>query len=118
MDEAALWSRALSDAEVLTLYRRGANRVKFQVRNCTSSTCADIPAWQGPDGTAATWFTELNNNQLPLTGLGNVLTGSPSMLWSDFPSIIKINRYMQYKFTLETDNVTYSPNVKTAGPGR
>ncbi len=118
MDENALWSRALSDAEVATLYRRGINRVKFQVRNCTSSTCADNPTWQGPDGTATTWFTELNNNSVPLTGLGNVLTGAPNMLWSVFTSITKINRYMQYKFTLETDNTTYSPNVKTAGPGR
>jgi trimeric autotransporter adhesin len=117
-DEAALWHRLLSDAEILELYRRGANRVRIQVRNCTSSTCADNPAWQGSDGTAATYFTELNNNSNQLTQLGTVQVGSPSMTMSNFSSVTKTNRYIQYKFILDTDNTTYSPDIKSIGPGR
>lgn len=118
VDEAALWHRVLSDAEIVELYRRGANRLKIQVRNCTSATCADNPGWQGPDGTATTWFTELNNNSNQLTGLGTVQAGSATLLFSNFPAVTKTNRYMQYKFTLETDNTTFRPDVKTIGPGR
>lgn len=33
VDEAAVWSRALTAPEVLELYRRGANRLKYQVRS-------------------------------------------------------------------------------------
>ncbi len=118
IDEVALWSRVLTDAEILEVYRRGINRVKIQVRNCTSSTCADNPAWQGPDGTATTWFTELNNNSNQLTGLGTVQTGLPTLLFTNFPSVLRSTRYMQYKFVLETDNTTYMPNVNIVGPGR
>ena len=47
IDEPAVWGRALSDAEVATLYRRYSNRVKLQVRTCTSNTCSDNPNWGG-----------------------------------------------------------------------
>jgi hypothetical protein len=117
-DEAAMWYRALADAEVLELYRRGANRLRIQVRNCTSSTCADNPAWQGPNGTATTYFTELNNNSNQSTQLGTVQAGTPSILLSNFGSVTKSNRYIQYKILFDTDNTTYSPDIKTAGPGR
>ncbi len=117
-DEVAYWHRALSDAEILEIYRRGINRVKIQVRNCTSATCADNPAWQGPDGTATTWFTEINNNSNQLTGLGTPQAGLPTMLFTNFAAILRSTRYMQYKFVLETDNTTYMPNVNVVGPGR
>lgn len=118
VDEAALWHRVLKDEEIVELYRRGANRVKIQIRNCTSSTCSDNPAWQGPDGAATTYFTELNNNSNQLSQLGTVQTGSPTLLFSNFPSVTRSSRYMQYKFILETDDTTYRTDVKTIGPGR
>lgn len=91
VDEVGIWSRALSPTEVLELYRRGANRVKYQARSCIEGTCAcksystspvgsvsdcdgdgttnnndtsDSHAadWIGPDGTASTFFSELHNN--------------------------------------------------------
>ena len=41
IDEVAIWNRALSDGtnngtinEVLELYRRGANRVRYQIQTC------------------------------------------------------------------------------------
>jgi trimeric autotransporter adhesin len=37
IDEVAVWSRGLSSSEILQLYRRGANRVRYQVRSCSDS---------------------------------------------------------------------------------
>lgn len=117
-DEAAYWSRALSDAEMIELYRRGGNRTKFQIRVCPDSTCSTNPTWRGPDNTASTYFTEINNNSNQATGLGTVQTTAPVILYSNFPSIVLTQRYFQYRVILERDTTTYSPDIKTAGPGR
>lgn len=45
LDEVALWHRALSASEVHALYRRGASRVRFDVRGCAEATCAADPPW-------------------------------------------------------------------------
>lgn len=39
IDEVAIWSRDLSATEIQQLYRRGANRVKYQVKSCVDSSC-------------------------------------------------------------------------------
>ncbi len=39
IDEVAIWSRGLIDTEIQELYRRGANRVKLQVKNCIDPSC-------------------------------------------------------------------------------
>lgn len=114
LDELAIWTRALSATEVQQLYRRGANRVKFQVRSCLSPTCADNPTWLGPDGSSSTYFTELNNNNLPESGLGAVRTASPVMTYADFISLILPNtQYYQYQMTLESDSTTLVPSIRT-----
>lgn len=111
-DEFAVWSRALSAAEILQVYRRGANRLKFQVKSCVQPNCSDIATWLGPNGTNSTYFTEINNNGIPNTGLGTVLTTSPNMIFANFPSLtIPTNRFFQYQTTFETDNTTYSPDI-------
>jgi len=92
MDEVAIWSRALTDAEVLQVYQRGASRLKFQTRTCASSGCSDDPNganWKGPDGTASTYFSELSNTAV------SIATASPSMT---------NNRYFQYRAIFETDS--------------
>jgi hypothetical protein len=114
IDEVAVWSRAITAAEVLQLYRRGINRIKFQVRSCTSNNCADNPVWLGPDGSSATYFTEINNNSAQFTSTGTVQTAYPIMTYSNFSTLfIPQNRYFQYQATLETDSTTYSPLLKS-----
>lgn len=112
LDDAAVWTRQLSATEIQQLYRRGANRIKFQVKSCTLSDCSDIATWKGPDNTNATYFTEINNNGIQSTGLGNVLNTFPSMLFSNFPSLsIPTNRFFQYQATLQTDNTSFQPDL-------
>ncbi len=56
VDEAAIWKRALGDAEITALYRRGAVDLGFQIRVC-SDNC-NTTSFVGPDGTGATYFSE------------------------------------------------------------
>ena len=111
VDEVAIWHRALSSAEVLQLYRRGANRIKFQVRSCTSSDCSDrSPSgdWLGPDGTNQTYFSELNNNTAPLAQTGFVNSSYADLTLSDFTNPPSASRYFQYKAILEGDDADSS----------
>ena len=39
MDEIAIWARPLNLEEIQQLYRRGANRIKYQVKSCIDSAC-------------------------------------------------------------------------------
>lgn len=114
LDEIAIWTRALSATEVQQLYQRGGNRVRFQIRSCLSPTCADNPSWLGPDGSSATYFTELNNNTVPATGLGTPLTGLPTLSFADYPFLVLPNsKYFQYQMLMSSDNTTYRPSVRS-----
>lgn len=103
IDEVAIYNRGLSATEVADHYKRGALRLKHQVRSCDDAVC-DTETFLGPDGTSGTYYSELNNATLnppsqPLTGIAN-------------------NRYLQYKSYLETDDSALSPELKavTFGP--
>lgn len=104
-DEVAIWSRGLSNSEIIQLYRRGANRIRAQVRSCSDSTCSTgSPDWLGPDGTAKTYFSELYNTALN-SSTGAVQTGIPLMTFSNFGSLaVPANRYFQYRAILESDD--------------
>ncbi len=52
-DEIALWQRELSSEEIKQLYRRGANRIKFQVKSCVDSQCHCKSLSAVPQGTSA-----------------------------------------------------------------
>ncbi|XLQ20559.1 MAG: DUF2341 domain-containing protein [Candidatus Moraniibacteriota bacterium] len=97
MDEAAVWNRALSTTEISNLYRRGANRLKFQVRSCDDVACSG-ESFIGPDGTGATYYSELMNStiNLPNVTLTNVID----------------NQYFQYRTNFETDDNTLSPELE------
>lgn len=106
IDELGIWSRALSDSEVVELYRRGANQVKLQVRSCSTAsatTCTDGSGWKGPDGTSDTLFSELNN----------ATTGSADLTLSAFTSPPGNNRYFQYRLVAESNDALNSCNYGT-----
>ncbi|MGZ3725474.1 MAG: LamG domain-containing protein [Pseudobdellovibrio sp.] len=110
LDEMIVWNRALTANEVQQIYRRGGNNLKFQIKICSLSDCSDVATWKGYDNTSATYFSELNNNSIPTTGLGNPLTTYPVMTFSNFPSlVIPTSRYFQYQATLTSDVTTFQP---------
>jgi len=110
LDEVAIWSRALSTAEVLELYRRGANRIKYQIQSCSSSaSCASSPNWMGSDGTNQTYFSELYNATNNILG-DTVLSGAPSMIFgslgfTELGLSVPTNEYFQYRAVMESDDV-------------
>jgi hypothetical protein len=133
IDEVAAWSRALTSTEILQLYRRGANRIKYQVRPCADSACAANPSWQGPDGTNQSYFSELYNNSaqssyqglwtgspvaFPLGGDPSssftVLPTLPDLVFSDFTSMTSLTTssdpYIQYRAVLESDDTSTACN--------
>jgi hypothetical protein len=121
VDEAAIWSRALSANEILELYRRGANRIKYQVQTCQhAADCTNSPNWQGPDGTNQTYFSELDNttaydkvNNVPS---GSVNAGLPNMTFSNFAGTPPAaNRYFQYRTILESDDTSTNCNYDGTG---
>ena len=114
----AIWSRVLHENEVMQLYRRGANRIKYQVRSCGSANCTDDPNggnWKGPDGTKNTYYSELQNtssydkiNNIP-TGTVNI--GLPEFNFTNFTSPQPANnRYVQYKAIFESDDTSTKCN--------
>lgn len=113
IDEVAIWSRDLSLSEVKELYRRGANRLKYQIRSCANSDCSDQEAltttykgWKGPDNTGLTYFSELYNTASN-SPTGAVQTTNPVMTFSNFSGTglsVTNNRYFQYRTILESDD--------------
>jgi len=115
IDEVAIWSRALHADEVKQLYRRGANRIKYQVRTCTAADCSDNATWLGNDNTNGTYFSELHNyapynydvDNCSATNL--ILTGSPSLLFDCFTAALSnltSQQYFQYRAILESDDTS------------
>jgi hypothetical protein len=119
IDEVALWDEALSEDKITQLYRRGVNRINFQVRGCSNSSCSGA-GWVGPDGTSASYFSELNNNDAfdlgTLDPLGDVLTDFPAFSFADYldAGLSAINtQYIQYRAIFQTDDLTFSPELKS-----
>ena len=114
VDEVALWSRALTATEISQLYRRGINRVKFQVRSCTDSAC-NGENWRGPDNTVNTYYSELFNmsTQAPAPS-GTVLATSPVITHANFPPALTARPFYQYRTIFESDEVNSAVNLKTA----
>ena len=124
VDELGIWDRALSAQEVLQLYRRGANRIFYQVRSCSEATCTTgSPSWLGPDGTSQTYFSELYN-RITNSLSGSVQTGLPAMLFSNFAAPLSANltanRYFQYRTVMESDDANalcnYGSGAATCSP--
>lgn len=129
LDELGFWSRALTGPEVLELYRRGANRLKYQIRTCSASDCSDQQAltasgygWKGPDNSQLSYFSELYNTASNALGAA-VSTGTPTMTFSNFSGSglsVSSNRYVQYRAILESDDAnslcTYNSSAAACSP--
>jgi hypothetical protein len=123
IDEVAIWSRALHADEIKQLYRRGANRLKFQVRTCTTSNCSDRSSsgdWLGPDGSNLSYFSELQNNTaVDASGnpTGRVNTSFPVLDFLDFSSLtVDVRQYFQYRAILESDDTGTSCSGSWCSP--
>ena len=122
IDEVAVWNKVLNATEIQQLYQRGASRLKFQVRSCSDSACTTgSPTFKCPDGTSATFFSELfNMSTQSLTPSGTVNATLPSMALPNYTSPVSSNRYFQYRTIFESDASTLAlmPELKsvTIGP--
>jgi hypothetical protein len=102
-DETAVFTRALSDAEVSAWYRRAKLRLRFQVRVCADPSCADDPPYLGPDGTEGSFYTDRG-------------AAPPEVTLGELPR----GRYFQYRAELETlvagDTPAFRSVTVTAAP--
>jgi len=104
LDEIALWNRALVDSKILNLYRRGANRLKYQIRTCDDSACSG-ESWLGPDGTNQTYYSELQNVKTAgiFSTTGDVQTDAMNLVFPEFSALVS-NQYFQYRVIMESDD--------------
>jgi hypothetical protein len=101
LDETAIWTRALSVAEIGQLYRRGINSLTMDVRSCAASDCSD--------GTyAALNFSELLNKD----SLGNIYNTPPKINFT-----VANNRYLQYKATFNSEVSNNGPELRQVSVG-
>jgi len=100
MDEFVIFNRDLSASEIFDLYKRGAVRLKHQVRSCNDAACSG-ESFVGPGGSTTAFFSELTN----------LATGLPSNY--DISAAIGSNQYFQYRTFLESDIATASPELKS-----
>jgi hypothetical protein len=116
LDEVAVWDRVLSDIEVLSVYRRGANRLEYQVRTCVDPTCLN-ENWTGSDGTKFTYFSELHNIKTAGTydANGSVQTDPLSLYFPEFSALTN-KRYFQYRVIMESDDEANSCSGSTCMP--
>jgi len=93
-DEVAVWRRALTAEEVVALYRRGAQRLTFQVRSCDDPQCTSVP-FAGPSNDPSRTFVD------PSSALG------PPQAQAIGPS----RRFVQYRAHFESDDASQSPSL-------
>ena len=96
MDELVVLSTGFSDTEVGDIYRRGALGLRFQVRSCDDAACTG-EFFAGPNGTATTHYSELDNASLSL----------PSIDLFNVPD----NRYFQFRAFFESDLSAETPTL-------
>ncbi len=99
IDEVSVFNRALSAVEVSDHYKRGALSLKYQAKSCSVNNCSDNNTFIGPDGTANTYYSEVNNTSKT----------TPSFSLSNITN----NRYFQYKSFFDTSDNTLTPELKS-----
>jgi hypothetical protein len=98
VDEAAIWKRALTAADVQAMYRRGTARLELQIRVCADGAC-DTEPFVGPDGTSATAFTEAD------------LAGSAGSQRGNLAPLGLVGRVAQYRARFATTSPAFSPGL-------
>ena len=98
IDEVAIYNRVLSDTEIADHYQRGIMRLKYQVRSCNDSACSG-ETFIGPDGTSSSYYEWGTTNS----------TSTPSFNLTNLTN----NQYFQYKAYFETDDSSYSPELRS-----
>jgi hypothetical protein len=133
IDEVGIWTKNLTPEEALQIYRRGANRLKFQVRTCSTLDCADKnqiagQGWLGPDGSQLSYFSELYNTVSNILG-ESAASRNLFLPFANFSNlVVPNNRYFQYKTIFESDDLNdlcdygsgpeiCSPELKSVGIG-
>jgi hypothetical protein len=104
VDEGAIWKRALSNAEIEAIYRRGALGLGLQVRVCEDGVCDDEP-FVGPDGTSDSWFAETDQTGAPGSQLGNL------------EGLGLVGPAAQYRVRFATASASDSPGLRTVALG-
>jgi len=102
IDELSVWRRALSAIEIADIYKRGALKLRYQLRSCNDSLC-DTEQFIGPDGTNASYYSELSNLSVNTAFLA--------------VTNLSANRFFQYKVYLDTSDLNYSPELKSVSIG-
>jgi hypothetical protein len=93
LDELVMYTRVLTNAEIVNLFKRGAARILFQLRTCPTSNCLGVN-FRGPTSTTDYYRdTSIIANTLPTT---------------QSLSQFQTNTYFQYQVTLEMDKGTSS----------
>lgn len=86
IDELGVWNTALSQADIVELYERGAQRLFIDVRTCDDDTCFD-----------ESYTTTVSEQDNATSGLPSVSLSEPN------------NRYAQARVRLETDSSSIQP---------
>jgi hypothetical protein len=94
LDEASVWSRALSPGDVQGLYFAGAHRVLLQIRGCDDPACTGRP-FLGPDGGEDSFFAP------------------PSYVFDEGPNTFALEdvqgRYIQWRAVLQSERTVSGP---------
>lgn len=94
LDEVAFWDAAFTETDVVNIYRRGANRLRFQIRTCDDASCIG-ENFVGPDNTGNTYYTELTSSTN--SGPNKVLAYAPD------------NQYFQYRVDFQSTSSSLNP---------
>ncbi len=99
IDEVAVWTRGLSPTEVLNLYKRGALRLRLQVRSCNDALCSG-ESFVGQSSSTDAQFEEQDTNT----------TSLPSF---SLASAVSANEFFQYRVVYETSSSTLTSELKS-----
>ena len=101
IDEIAVYSRKLTNTEITDRFRRGATRIRYQIRSCSTAACTGT-AFIGPDSTSSTTFSEISNSTL----------GLPSLAMAPASA-----QYFQYKAFFDSESSSYLPQLSQVAIG-